>query len=78
MIRRLLPALLIALFAALAAYVWPTAYRYEKITVDQDTYLVRIQRFTGQADILVPEQGWVPSDQPWDSGKDGATQDGRT
>ena len=78
MIRRLLPALLILAAIVFAAFVWPTVYRYEKITVNSDTCLVRIHRFTGHADILVPEQGWVPSEDRWDQDADAAPDDSRT
>jgi hypothetical protein len=76
--RRLVPALLIVALAVFASFVWPTMYRYEKITVNSDTYLVRIQRVTGHADILVPEEGWVPSEERWDQGTDAAPDDSRT
>ena len=26
---------------------------------------VRINRFTGDADALVPREGWVPVEEPW-------------
>ena len=65
MMRRFfLLLLLIAL--ALATFVWPSRWRYDHITVDGDNYLVRINRFTGHADILMPETGWIPSEQSWD------------
>jgi hypothetical protein len=63
--------LLILVLAGAAAWIWPTRYRYEKIIVDQDTYIVRINRISGHADILVPEQGWVPAEDPWNSSSDG-------
>ena len=65
--------ILIALLAlAAAAWVWPTLYRYDKIIVSQDTYLVRIHRVTGHVDILMPEEGWIPAEQRWDAGPDGS------
>ena len=30
-----------------------------------DTYPVRINRFTGDADALVPGEGWVPVEELW-------------
>jgi hypothetical protein len=48
------------LLAALAVYVWPTRFRYDHVSVDGNTYPVRIDRFTGDGDMLVPDQGWVP------------------
>lgn len=49
-----------ALFAAFAAFVWPTRWRYDHMTVDGDLVPVRIDRFNGNADMLVPDSGWVP------------------
>ena len=65
--RRLF-SLVFVLVVALAflAFVWPTRWRYDHITVDKDTYLVRVERLTGHAEILVPEMGWTPAEQPWD------------
>jgi hypothetical protein len=74
--RRFLVSLLfLLLLVALAFFVWPTRWRYDHITVDGDNYLVRVDRVTGHADILVPEQGWTPSEQPWD--QEPAPQDDR-
>jgi hypothetical protein len=65
MIGRLIRGLVLLLvFLAFAAFVWPTLYRYDHVTVDGDTYPVRIHRVTGHADMLVPEEGWVPVEQP--------------
>ena len=52
--------LMLVVLAALAVYVWPTRYRYDHVSADGNTYPVRIDRFTGAADMLVPDQGWVP------------------
>jgi hypothetical protein len=60
------------------AWVWPTIYRYDKIDYDQDTYIVRINRVTGHADILVPEQGWTPAEEPWDTNSPTVPGDGHT
>ncbi len=53
-------AVLVVLFAA---YVWPTPYRYVELSRRQryllSTFVVRINRFTGRADVLDPHQGWV-------------------
>lgn len=53
---------LIALAAvwAVAVFVWPTRYRYDHVVTQGETYPVRIDRFTGDADMLTPEDGWVP------------------
>ena len=50
-------------FLAFVSLVWPTAWRYDKITYDGDTYPVRINRFTGDADILLPGDGWTPAEE---------------
>lgn len=60
------------------AWVWPTTYRYDHFSLDTDTYIVRINRITGHADILVPEQGWVPAEEPWDTGSSTTPGDGHT
>jgi transglutaminase-like putative cysteine protease len=52
--------LLFTLFAAFAAFVWPTRWRFDHMTVDGDLVPVRIDRFNGNADVLVPDGGWVP------------------
>lgn len=65
MIRRLIRGLLLLLvLLVFAAFVWPTLYRNDHVTVDGDTYPVRIHRVTGRADMLVPEEGWIPVEQP--------------
>jgi len=78
MIKRLLALFVLLALAASVLYVWPTAYRYDHMTVDGDVYPVRIHRVTGHADILMPEQGWIPSEQPWDSDSQTTPGDGRT
>ncbi len=64
--RRLLTLLFALGLLAFACLVWPSRWRYDHITVNQDTYLVRIERLSGHADILVPELGWTPAEAPWD------------
>ena len=61
-----------------AAWIWPTRYRYDKISLDSDVYIVRIHRISGHADILVPEQGWVPAEERWDTGSGTTPGDGHT
>jgi hypothetical protein len=65
------------LAAAFVTFVWPTAYRYDHVTVEGDTYPVRIHRITGHADVLVPEAGWLPAEAPWDDAG-GAVPESRT
>ena len=64
--RRLFTLVFTIVALALLFFAWPTRWRYDHITVDQETYLVRIERLTGHADILVPEMGWTPAELPWD------------
>lgn len=64
--RRVVSILMLLALVAFAAFVWPSRWRYEHITIDKEDYLVRVERLTGRADILVPEQGWTPADMPWD------------
>ena len=55
---RLLLAL--AIVVAFVLYVWPTRFRYDHMTVDGNLVPVRIDRFNGDSDMLVPDEGWVP------------------
>lgn len=64
--RRLTLLILVILALAFAVFVWPSRWRYDHITVQQDSYLVRTERLTGRTEILVPELGWTPAEQPWD------------
>ena len=52
--------LLLAIVAAYALFVWPTRFRYDHLTTDGNLVPVRIDRFNGNADMLVPDEGWVP------------------
>jgi hypothetical protein len=52
----------LVLIAAFAAFVWPTIWRYDHITIDGDVYPVRIHRVTGHADVLLPGDGWTPAE----------------
>lgn len=51
--------------------VWPTPFRYDHMTDGGETLIVRIDRFSGEAEVLLPDQGWVPVADP-----DVTTQDG--
>ena len=55
------------LVAAFAIYVWPTRWRYDHLTMDGNIVLVRMDRFSDDADMLVPDEGWVPVESPPDS-----------
>ncbi|MBI5168584.1 MAG: hypothetical protein HZA61_03760 [Candidatus Eisenbacteria bacterium] len=59
-------AIVCALLGVFAAYVWPTPYRYDHMTVDGNIVPVRIHRVTGEADMLVPDDGWIPVEAPQD------------
>lgn len=65
-IRRLFALALLLMLVVCFAFVWPSLYRYDHMTVDGDVYPVRIHRVTGHADILLPEQGWIPAEDSWD------------
>jgi len=65
--RILLPLAWLLLLLAFAVYVWPTRWRYDHMTVDGNIVPVRMDRFSGDADMLVPDEGWVPVEAPSDS-----------
>ena len=58
--RAALLLLVLALIAWTTATVWPTRWRYDHITYSGDTYPVRIDRMNGDADVLLPGDGWTP------------------
>jgi len=58
--RILMWLVLLALALAFVAYVWPTRYRYDHVLTDNEDYPVRIDRLTGDAEMLTPDDGWVP------------------
>lgn len=50
----------VAVLSGVAAFGWPTRYRYEQLQMLGETapgpvYPVRIDRFTGEAEVLMPE-----------------------
>ena len=64
--RRLLLLLVCTfLLATFVLYVWPSAYRYDHVTIDGDIYPVRIHRLTGVAEILAPDAGWLKAGEEW-------------
>jgi hypothetical protein len=54
------PVLGALLLFAFALYVWPTRWRYDHMTVDGNIVPIRVDRFSGEADMLLPDDGWVP------------------
>ena len=67
MTTRIVTALLaLVLFGSFASFVWPTRWRYDHLTVNGDTYPVRIDRVTGSAWILLPGDGWTPDEDVTD------------
>ena len=72
MTARIARALIVAvLLGGFALFVWPTRWRYDHMTLDVDTYPVRIDRLTGHADVLLPGDGWTPAEEVTDQGQDG-------
>lgn len=65
--RWLGPILWVCLLLLFALYVWPTRWHYDHMTVDGNIVLVRMDRFSGAADMLVPDEGWMPVEAPVDS-----------
>jgi hypothetical protein len=60
-------SIVLRLMFALAVLLslWCLRFRYDHIVVESETYLVRVQRVTGDADILIPGEGWVPAEDAW-------------
>ncbi len=52
------------LAAAAVTFVWPTPWRWDHMTVDGNVVPVRIHRITHHADMLLPDDGWVPVEAP--------------
>lgn len=65
--RWLGPILWVGVLLLFALYVWPTRWHYDHMTVDGNIVLVRLDRFSGAADMLVPDEGWMPVETPVDS-----------
>ena len=65
--RWIVPLVFLAGVLAFAAFVWPTRYRYDHMTVDSNFVIVRVDRFNGNADMLVPDEGWLPVESQVDS-----------
>jgi len=63
---------LLALALLYVSYVWPTRYRYDHLSTEGNTYPVRIDRLNGDADMLVPDEGWTPVEGEQGSGNEAA------
>ena len=59
--------IVVAITGLFLLYVWPTRFRYDHMTVDGNLVPVRIDRISGDADMLVPDDGWVPVESPQDA-----------
>jgi len=64
----------LVLLGSFALFVWPTRWRYDHLTIDTYTYPVRIDRLTGDADVLLPADGWTPIEDVTDQSPDGSDQ----
>ena len=64
---RLKALLWLLVMLVFAVYVWPTRWRYDHMTLEGNIVLVRVDRFSGEADMLLPDEGWVPVEAPLDS-----------
>ena len=62
-VTRIVVRILLALVVVLV--LWSVRFRYDRIVIDNETYLVRVQRVTGDVDILIPGEGWVPAEEAW-------------
>jgi hypothetical protein len=73
---RLIGRIIVRVLAGLviALLLWAGRFRYDHIVVDGETYLVRVQRMSGHADIMIPGEGWVPSEEAWDDSTDDTPQ----
>lgn len=67
--RALFPWLWWLVVVAFVLLVWPTRWRYDRITIEGDIVIVRLDRLTGDADMLIPDEGWVPM-APSEDGED--------
>jgi hypothetical protein len=70
-LRTILRIALRLLFAFVVfVLLWSMRFRFDHIVVDNETYLVRVHRLSGHADILIPGDGWVPAEDAWSDSND--------
>lgn len=50
---------LLLIVGVLALTVWPSLYRYDRVTSQGSTYPIRTQRFSGKTERLYSGGGWV-------------------
>lgn len=50
----------LALVMIFAVFVWPSRYSYREIQRYGEPVLVRVDRFSGQAEWLSARMGWLP------------------
>ena len=43
-------------------FIWPTPYRYERLSGGKSSAMVRISRFNGERCLMVGVEGWVRID----------------
>jgi hypothetical protein len=62
----------VRLLVLLVVYLllWSVRFKFDHIVVDGETYLVRVQRLSGAADVLIPGEGWVPAEDAWSDSTD--------
>jgi len=58
-------AVRLVFLAVVFALLWSMRFKFDHIVVDGETYLVRVQRISGAAEVLIPGEGWVPAEDAW-------------
>lgn len=52
----------LGLLLLFGVYIWPTRYSYDHMRTGDVSLLIRIDRFSGKADILIPGKGWIDAE----------------
>ncbi len=56
----------IFIFLCIMVFIWPTKYRYERVTQGNNTHLVRINRLSGLTQFFDVSLGWItPEPEDW-------------